>query len=397
MQKHICIINWLRSVHRSSEIELSPHVHAVSLHLHSEGPAREMRAMLSVINLKTLLIWCLCAIPVNAFRSIARPVGSVHHSLHSLSHASSDVHSLPSLVLQGEKAPLDHSLSRENNLDLQIPIESQRDERDNGNRFTLNRNFVMKKLQRLTPVLLAGAITLLRSNPAFAASFAGSDIVNSLASSTDDSGFLQSFLLIFISEIGDKTFFIAGLLAAKYGRFVSFTGSIGALAVMTVISTVLGQLFHAIPPSLTQGVPYDDVIAVLAFTYFGLKTLFDASQLENDDNSGIEEEKAEAVEIVEELTAEQKRDSAIAQILQTFSLVFAAEIGDRSFLSTIALSAALNPYAVASGAIAAHASATGVAVAGGVLLSKYLSEKVIGYIGGGLFLVFAVTTALHIF
>lgn len=212
-----------------------------------------------------------------------------------------------------------------------------------------------------------------------------------------DSGFLQAFLLIFISEIGDKTFFIAGLLAAKYGRFISFTGSIGALAVMTIISTVLGQIFHAIPESLTQGIPFDDIVAVAAFSYFGLKTLLDASKLEAGDNSGIEEEKAEAEEVVDELTQDEKRKSIIAKILQTFTLVFAAEIGDRSFLSTIALSAALNPYAVASGAIAAHASATGVAVAGGVLLSKYLSEKVIGYIGGSLFLVFAVTTALGIF
>jgi len=209
------------------------------------------------------------------------------------------------------------------------------------------------------------------------------------------SGFYQAFSLVFLSEIGDKTFFVAALLAAKISRVVSFVGSLGALAVMSVISVVIGQVFHAVPTELANGVPLDDVVAVIAFTYFGVKILVEASE-DNEGKSTMDEELEEAEEAVEERDGIIKASTG-AQIASIFALVFAAEFGDRSFLATIALSAAQNPVSVAAGAIAAHAVATGIAVVGGAYISKYVSEKVIAYIGGTLFLIFAVTTAIGIF
>jgi len=210
-----------------------------------------------------------------------------------------------------------------------------------------------------------------------------------------ETGFYQAFSLVFLSEIGDKTFFIAGLLAIKFSRVLSFLGSIGALAVMTIISCIIGQIFHAVPSGLTQGVPLDDILAVIAFAFFGFKTLKEA--LEMDDGGGVmDEELAEAEEAVDG-SSTTKQETAIAKILGIFTLVFAAEFGDRSFLATIALSAAQNPVSVAGGAIAAHAAATGIAVLGGGVIAKYISERVLGFISGTLFIVFAITTALGIF
>ena len=214
--------------------------------------------------------------------------------------------------------------------------------------------------------------------------------------SLTDSGFYQAFSLVFLSEIGDKTFFVAALLAAKLSRFISFVGSLGALAVMTVISVIIGQVFHAVPAGIANGVPLDDVAAVLAFTYFGIKILSEALEDNDGEKSAMDEEFEEAEETVEGSDTILKA-SAGAQIASIFALVFAAEFGDRSFLATIALSAAQNPVSVAAGGIAAHGVATGIAVIGGAYISKYVSEKVIGIIGGTLFLVFAVTTAVGIF
>ncbi len=67
-------------------------------------------------------------------------------------------------------------------------------------------------------------------------------------------------------------------------------------------------------------------------------------------------------------------EDTIKLVLTTFALVFAAEWGDKSFLATIALAASSSPLGVVTGAIAGHGVATGVAVAGGSLLSRWVNS-----------------------
>lgn len=66
-------------------------------------------------------------------------------------------------------------------------------------------------------------------------------------------------------------------------------------------------------------------------------------------------------------------------------------------LATIALGAAQSAWGVASGAILGHLVATSIAVLGGAILANYISEKLVGYLGGGLFLLFAVATFFGFF
>jgi Ca2+/H+ antiporter, TMEM165/GDT1 family len=48
--------------------------------------------------------------------------------------------------------------------------------------------------------------------------------------------FVASLSVIIVSELGDKTFFIAAIMAMRHPRITVFAGAIGALALMTVLS-----------------------------------------------------------------------------------------------------------------------------------------------------------------
>ena len=191
-------------------------------------------------------------------------------------------------------------------------------------------------VRKLLPLLGLGALALVPA-AAHASSLA-------TVGQVGDSAFVQATSLIFVSEIGDKTFFIATLLAARASRLLTFAGCAGALALMTVISVAIGQIFHAVPAELVGGLPLDDYVAIASFIFFGIKSITDALAIEEGGPSGIDEEREEAEKTLQETGADRKGGWPL--VGEAFTLTVAAEIGDRSQIATIALAAAQNPFAV---------------------------------------------------
>ncbi len=49
-------------------------------------------------------------------------------------------------------------------------------------------------------------------------------------------GFVASLSVILVSELGDKTFFIAAIMAMRHSRLTVLIGALGALVFMTILS-----------------------------------------------------------------------------------------------------------------------------------------------------------------
>lgn len=191
--------------------------------------------------------------------------------------------------------------------------------------------------------------------------------------------FTAGLLLITISELGDKTFCIAMLLAMRHSRRLVFLGVVAALAAMTILSVLLGQVVTLLPRI------YIHIAEIVLFIGFGLKLLYDASQMPLV--SGCEIKDAEVV-LDRCQTSAGKSGVRRNIVLQAFTLTFVAEWGDRTQLATIALAASNNPFGVTLGAIAGHAVCAAIAVIGGRLVAGRISERVVTALGGLLFVIF---------
>lgn len=200
--------------------------------------------------------------------------------------------------------------------------------------------------------------------------------------------FISGLLLITVSEIGDKTFFIAMILAMQHSRRLVFVGAISALAAMTMLSVGVGQAASLLPEI------YIHYAEIALFIVFGLKLLYDASQMPSETcDVVVVGEAKEVVEKAEKQTKDQKNIWAI--LLEAFVLIFVAEWGDRTQIATIALAAQNNPIGVSIGAILGHAICAVIAVTSGRMLAGQITERQLTAAGGCLFLIFGIFAAIQ--
>lgn len=257
---------------------------------------------------------------------------------------------------------------------------------------------------------------------------------------------MGSFSSIVATEIGDKTFIVAALMAMRYPRLQVFTAAASALLIMTILSAVAG---HALGAIISKR--WSAVVAALLFLGFGAKSIQEGMAM--DSNAGVGEEMREVEAELEEkeidiaraggqrsaysLEAGRKgRDSpspsgspsrrsltspgGIKNLLslllspawvETFSMTFIGELGDRSQIATVAMAAGQEYYWVMVGACVGHVLCTGFAVLGGSLMAGRISMKkgmsihllllikamlmqcAVTLAGGGIFILFGIFTA----
>ncbi|VDP85428.1 unnamed protein product [Echinostoma caproni] len=163
-------------------------------------------------------------------------------------------------------------------------------------------------------------------------------------------GFYASLYVIVISELGDKTFFIAAIMSMQHSRCLVYSGAMGALATMTVLSAMLGYATTVIPRKLTY------YTSGVLFFIFGIKMLFDAYKMSPSDvQEEYEEVKQQLSNTVDpelgKLESSTPDSSFTTQVRVTirrmfspilaeaFILTFLAEWGDRSQITTIVMAA----------------------------------------------------------
>lgn len=219
---------------------------------------------------------------------------------------------------------------------------------------------------------------------------------------------VASFSVILVSELGDKTFIITAIMAMKNSRSLVFLSSASALLMMTILSVGMGVAATVIPALYTH---YASIVLFFCFGLKMLKESWDLKGAEGEESEFEEVERSLEVDVPEVVKgkpsgkvvadeqpeAEQQQDKKPSErwysklietlhiapiVIKVFTMIFVAEWGDRSQISTVILAARENSIGVFIGSLSGHVFCTGLAVIGGRFVADMISVRTSKCSGG---------------
>lgn len=185
--------------------------------------------------------------------------------------------------------------------------------------------------------------------------------------------FFIAFILVFISELGDKTQLIALSFSSKLKFYVIILGvALGSFfshGIAILFGSFLGNIDNPIFQNTLK------IITYISFIIFGIITI---KQRNSNDNSSS--------------NTNNRLRKNISYILFIASSIAIGELGDKTFLASIGLGIQYPCFKtiLICGAILGMIVSDSIAIVFGKLLSKKISDNIISLFSGLLFLIFGV-------
>jgi putative Ca2+/H+ antiporter (TMEM165/GDT1 family) len=180
-----------------------------------------------------------------------------------------------------------------------------------------------------------------------------------------------TFLIIAAAELGDKTQLLTLAFATRFAAWKVIVSVTAATATLMALAVFFGGVIHHYIPEF-----HLQLLAGSLFILFGFWILF-----------GKEED---------EEKAKEKLDNN--PFLLIFSAFFLAELGDKTQLAALVLSARYgDPFQVWLGATLGMASVNVIAALAGSWIRKLISAKTVRFVSSAFFIVFGAFTLFCLF
>jgi putative Ca2+/H+ antiporter (TMEM165/GDT1 family) len=218
---------------------------------------------------------------------------------------------------------------------------------------------------------------------------------NNKENKTTIKDYTETTSTLFFAGLFDRSFFVVAFMAFRYSRMNVFISATLALCSVGIISVFLGV-------EITQNIPtiWIDTVAIVLFFAFGIKMIVDGLNMgKQDEPIQIDEEHYlmdnNSTDNSSRYIERRPAASTVAAwyrhlktLVKIFVLIFAAELGDRSQIYMIYLTAEYEKAPVCFGVVVSQTLITLIAVLGGRYISTKISERTLTIFAGIIFITF---------